>query len=90
LKSKKALFEALDGYFGTDRFTKDKLNAAGISNETYGRMSCVYVNCDDKEVRKNVEGFLSARGFKVNRDYDQGGKRIEVQVSYFRGEQWNV
>lgn len=88
MKSKKALFEALDLYFATNRFTNDKLNAKGISNETYGRKSCIYVNCGESEVRKQVELYLTARGFKVNRNYDQDGARIEVQVSYFKGDRW--
>jgi hypothetical protein len=90
MKSKKALFEVLDGYFGTDRFTRDKLNAKGISNETYGRKSCIYVNCGFTDVRRELENFLSVRGFQVNRDYDQGGEWTEVIVSYFKGERWYV
>ena len=88
MKSKKALFEALDEYFATNRFSTEKLNAKGVSNETYGRKSCVYVNCGDPVVRRQLDIFLSVRGFKVNRDYDRDGARIEVQVSYFKGERW--
>ena len=88
MKSKKALFEALDLYFATNRFSTEKLNAKGVSNETYGRMSCVYVNCGERDVRKQVETYLTARGFKVNRNYDRDGARIEVQVSYFKGDRW--
>jgi len=90
MKSKKILFQVLDEYFGTDRFTRDKLNAKGISNETYGRKSCIYINCGFTDTRRNLENFLTVRGFKVNRDYDKGGIRAEVTVSYFRGEQWYV
>ena len=90
MKSKKALFEALDLYFATNRFTTDKLNAKGISNETYGRKSCIYINCGFTDARRELENFLSVRGFQVNRDYDQGGVRSEVTVSYFKGERWYV
>jgi hypothetical protein len=90
MKSKKALFEVLDMYFATNRFTTDKLNAKGISNETYGRKSCIYINCGFTDSRRELENFLTAHGFKVNRDYDRGGVRTEVTVSYFRGERWYV
>lgn len=89
MKSKKALFEVLDEYFATNRFTTEKLNAKGVSNETYGRKSCVYVNCGDPVVRRQLDIFLSVRGFKVNRNYGLGGSRIEVQVSYFKGTAWD-
>lgn len=88
MKSKKALFEALDLYFATNRFSTEKLNAKGVSNETYGKKSCVYVNCGVPVVRRQVELYLTARGFKVNRDYDLDGARMEVQVSYFKGDRW--
>ena len=89
MKSKKALFEALDLYFATERFSTEKLNAKGVSNETYGKKSCIYVNCGVPLVREQVDLYLTARGFKVNRNYGPGGSRIEVQVSYFKGDNWN-
>lgn len=89
MKSKKALFEALDEYFATNRFSTEKLNAKGVSNETYGRKSCIYVNCGDPVVRRQLDIFLSVRGFKVNRNYNLGGSRTEIQVSYFKGTAWD-
>ena len=89
MKSKKALFEALDLYFATNRFSTEKLNAKGVSNETYGKKSCIYVNCGESEVRKQVELYLTARGFKVNRNYDLDGAWAEVTVSYFKGNNWD-
>ena len=89
MKSKKALFEALDLYFATERFSTEKLNAKGVSNETYGKKSCIYVNCGVPLVREQVDLYLTARGFKVNRNYGLGGSRTEVQVSYFKGDNWN-
>lgn len=87
MKSKKALFNDLGLYFGDNEFLKG-LNAKGVSNETYGRKSCIYFNARDKETRRNLEAFLAIKGYKVNRDYDRDGALIEVQVSYFKGERW--
>ena len=90
MKSKKKLFNDLSLYFGTNEFAEKGLKAKGISNETYGRKSCIYINCGEAAVRNQVESFLSLRGYKVNRNYNPGGSRTEVQVSYFKGNQWNV
>lgn len=89
MKSKKQLFNDLSMYFGTNEFVEKGLRAKGISNETYGRKSCIYINCGTADERKNVDGFLAARRYKVNRNYNPGGPRTEVQVSYFKGEGWN-
>ena len=89
MKSKKALFEALDLYFATNRFTQEKLKAKGVSNETYGRKSCIYVNCGVPLVRDQVELYLTMRGFKVNRNYDRDGAWAEINVSYFKGNNWD-
>jgi hypothetical protein len=89
MKSKKQLFVDLSIYFGDPEFAEKGLQAKGISNETYGRKSCIYINCGTPEERKNIDGFLAARGYKVNRNYNPGGPRTEVQVSYFKGENWN-
>ena len=90
MKSKKALFQVLDEYFNTDRFVVMGLKARGISNETYGRKSCIYINCGFTDTRRNLENFLTVRGFKVNRDYNTERATVEVIVSYFRGDQWYV
>jgi hypothetical protein len=89
MKSKKKLFEHLSLYFMTDRFVKRGLKAEGISNETYGRKSCIYIDTKDAAERKNLEGFLSTHGFLVNRNYWPGSGTLEVQVSYFKGNQWD-
>jgi hypothetical protein len=88
MKSKKLLFVALDKFFNTDKYTKEKLKAVG--NETYGRQSCIYINAGTPMLRRKLEGFLKKDGFKVCTDYWPGSAMVEVQVSYFRGDQWDV
>ena len=89
MKSKKELFKWLSLFFQNEAYASLGLKAPGISNETYGRKSCIYVHCTTPGERMNLEGFLMGRGFKVNRDYDFGGSSSEIQVSYFKGVGWN-
>jgi rhodanese-related sulfurtransferase len=89
MKSKKILFVALDQFFATDHFTKGKLKAKGISDETYGRDSRIYVHCDTAQERKQLERFLKNEGFRVHTDYWPGSATAEVSVSYFRGTNWD-
>jgi hypothetical protein len=86
MKSKKLLFVALDKFFKTDKYTKNKLKA--VRNETYGKKSCIYIDTETPVVRKQLERFLVQEGFKVCFDYWPGSSTAEVQVSYFRGERW--
>jgi len=90
MKSKKHLFVALDTFFGTDKYTKNKLRTDGISDETYGRKSCIYVYMDDLQTRYELESYLQKEGFKVNRDYWAGKPISEIQVSYFKGYGWDA
>ncbi len=87
--SKKQLFKALDVYFVTTEFTTKGLNATGLSNETYGRDSMIYVSANSEWQRIKLEEFLIKRGFKVHTNYHPGGTRAEVQVSYFKGWHWD-
>ena len=87
MKSKKHLFVALDKFFNTDKYTKGQLNTVG--NETYGRKSCIYVSADDASTRVKLDRFLIAEGFKVNSNYARGSASTEVQVSYFKGVNWD-
>jgi AMMECR1 domain-containing protein len=89
MKSKKKLFEALTMFFQNGEYIDKGLAAAGIRNETYGRKSCIYIDTKDQSERKNLEGCLGMKGFKVNREYWPGSAVLEVQVSYFKGENWN-
>jgi hypothetical protein len=88
MKSKKLLFVALDKFFNTDKYTKEKLKA--VRNETYGKKSCIYIDAGTPMLRRKLEGFLKKDGFKVCTDYWPGSATAEVQVSYFRGDQWDV
>jgi hypothetical protein len=88
MKSKKHLFVVLDKFFNTDKYTKNKLNSVG--NETYGKKSMIYVDASDSKIRVKLEAFLQADGFVVNTGYYPGSGTVEVQVSYFRGDNWNA
>ena len=89
LLSKKKLFKALDTIFNTNEYTLAELRHPKIGNETYGKKSCVYVYTNSNEAKKMVESKLDAIGFKVNRKYNDDGKSLEVQVSYFKGRKWD-
>ena len=84
MKSKKALFEFLNAYYAVDDFD---LNHCQIANETYGEKSCVYIDCG--VLRGNLLNSLTANDFKVSRSYGKDFDRLEVQVSYFKGVNWN-
>ncbi len=90
MKSKKRLFEALTMYFQNGEYIEKGLKATGIHDETYGRKSCIYIDTKNTEERKNLTGYLDMKGFKVNHNYWPGSATLEVQVSYFKGNQWNV
>jgi hypothetical protein len=87
-KSKKHLFPLLDQFFDTGRYTALKLDAEGISNETYGKDSRIYINSQGR--RAELENFLAKNGFKVHRSYNPGGIRVEISVTYFRGREYNA
>jgi hypothetical protein len=89
MKSKKQLFEALTMFFQNGEYIEKGLKAAGIRNETYGRKSCIYIDTPNPTWRKNLTGYLGMKGFKVNYDYWPGSSTLEVQVSYFKGHQWD-
>ncbi len=85
--SKTKLFAAL-AEIAPDLFAdalKAGLKAKGISNETYGRKSMIYIGCQTPERRKQIEAALTTKGFKVNHGYYPGSANAEIQVSYFKG-----
>jgi hypothetical protein len=94
MKSKKALFEFL-----ATRFNKTgvQLGAHGISDETYGRKSMIYLWNIQEEwgvSRDEMDRILGVAGFKVNRRYGRMDNKdlygaTEVQVSYFKGHHWD-
>jgi len=87
MKSKKALFAHLEKTYGK----KVDLESDGIGDETYGRVSMIYVY-DWKifhTTREAAERDLEANGFKVHKDWSKGGPGSEIQVSYFKGYHWD-
>ena len=88
MKSKKQLFEVLEKIIGQ----KFDLSTGGVSNETYGKKSCIYlwdVVANYGVEREKLELALEAEGFKVNRQYYLGSQTLEIQVSYFKGWHWD-
>ena len=57
----------------------------GISNETFGRASMLFIHCPDHATRLRLERFLTSKGAKVHTDYSPLGDTLEVQVTYFKG-----
>ncbi len=90
MKSKKQLFNVLSLFFNDEQYKEKGLDADGISNETYGRKSCIYVDAKTPETRRKLESDLIVLGFIVNKDYWPGSASAEVYVSYFKGHNWNV
>lgn len=94
MKSKKALFE-----FFKSKYNKDlNLQSKGISDETYGKASYIYVYDTAKTLgvsREQALKDLAAAGFprigvwgsSCNAEQHYG---LEIPVSYFRGKNWNV
>lgn len=91
MKSKKKLFQALSAFDAPHFYDIEKLGLTHkyIGNETYGKKSMIYVEWDTKDQRLWGEKYLTECGFTVHKDYSIGGKRSEVQVSYFKGENWD-
>ena len=83
MKSKKALFAALDRFFGTP----GEHHLGTVANETFGRQSMLFP--DGRGRRRELEDFLEREGFRVFRTYHPAGSRLEVQVSYFKGWHWD-
>ena len=88
MKSKKLLFEALSEIKDDHRFVSMGLNHPAIENETYGKLSCIYITHETQEERFSVEKELKSQGFKVL-SYQMNGIS-EIQVSFFRGRNWRV
>jgi hypothetical protein len=61
-----------------------------IGNETYGSESYIYIRCDSKEARRELEYALMDEGFDVHTSYWPAGTTVEVKVRYFKGVNWNV
>jgi len=94
LKSKEELFKVLDEVFTSSGisscFSKQTLNHNLISDETYGDKSYVYVNCKHENVRRKIEAELEKKGFVMDLAYHPGSGIIAVNVSYFKGQNWDI
>jgi hypothetical protein len=90
MKSQKQLFPLLDEFFKTKEYTTKELRAKGVSDETYGKKSMIYVTSKTPAQRKELEAFLKSKGVKIHPDYDPGKATSEIQVSYFKGTRWDV
>ena len=87
MKSKVKLFQFLQVLCGMPYVG---LNSPGVSNETYGKRSCIYLNAKDFGFERRVlECKLIDKGFKVNQGYFPASQIIEVTVSYFKGWHWD-
>lgn len=64
-----------------------KGDVKGVSNETYGKDSRVYVHCDSNEERRRIERILQRKYnvTTVHTDYWPGSGTLEVSVTYFKG-----
>ncbi len=61
-----------------------------LTNETYGRDSCLYLHCPDNEIRLRLEDALERQGVTtVYRRYAPNGNTIEVGVTFFKGWNWD-
>lgn len=70
--------------------TKDlKKGVQGVSDETYGRYSHVYVHAGSPEKRQDLEAKLLNKGIRCNTAYNPTGSSLDVPVSYFRGHNWD-
>lgn len=89
-KSKKKLFEFMTNHTGDKSWQKDGLKHKQVSDETYGKDSRIYISFSSIEEREKMENELEIQGFPVNRAYCKGYSIAEVQVSYFKGHNWDV
>ena len=88
LHSKKKLFTGVgDGSVPEFENVKEKgLNHPKVGNETYGKKSMIYLYTKSRAYTDALVAYLKTLGFKVRRcGMDT---RIEVHVSYFRGDRY--
>ena len=88
MKSKKKLFKDLEE-INPVYFAGANLDHPKIGDETYGKESYIYIYCEKVEDRRPLERELEKRGHKVKEDYGKDSAKIEVRVSYFKGDNWN-
>lgn len=95
-KSKKLLFEDLSDIAKSDKRFAHYADVSGlglkhpkVSDETYGRNSCIYLYHGESTTRRDLEKLLEARGHRVDREYYAGSGTLEIEVSFFKGHHWN-
>jgi len=95
-KSKKRLFADLSALAAQNpRFAMFAeaatlgLKHGKVSDETYGRMSCIYLSTGSHETRMRLERALDAMGHRIDCGYWPGSGTVEVVVSFFKGVHWN-
>jgi hypothetical protein len=89
MKSKKKLFEDLNAECPLTFEGKAGLDHPLIKNETYGRRSYIYINARLREFRERMEYKLMMLGHKIDKSYHPGSGVVCVQVSYFKGHNWD-
>lgn len=94
MKSKTKLFKFFKEKYGVDL----NLKSTGISDETYGPRSFVYVynslttlGVDREQAIKDLvaAGFPKPGIWGSNPEYTTG-QGLEIRVSYFKGKNWDV
>jgi hypothetical protein len=88
MKSKKKLFKDLEE-INPVYFKGANLDHPKIGDETYGKESYIYIYCGKVEDRRPLEKQLEKRGHKVMSYYGPGSAKLEVRVSYFKGDNWD-
>jgi hypothetical protein len=84
-KLSKMLYEA--GLWPRTFTTRDL--GEGVSDETYGKKSMLYLRTKDMAHRKAIEDFFEKKNIKAFPRYSPGSPVVEVQVSYFKGWHWD-
>jgi hypothetical protein len=86
MKSKTQLFKDL-GELGYSEIAEQKLKHSKVANETYGKMSCIYLRLGDETIANKVKRQLSRLGHKIRSYGDE--TVVELQVSFFKGWHWD-
>lgn len=76
-----------------DNIEIEELKHKNICDETYGSKSMIYITFESMEIRRAFEEFIKYSKeykFRVCDKYSPNQSISEIQVSYFRGNNWNV
>ena len=62
----------------------------GLSDETFGRDSRIYIHCQTHADRHRLEAFLQSKGLTtVNTGYWTASRIADVGVKFFKGWHWD-